>query len=154
MLRESSGIRRTIRSDWMGFEPVTASFRCVRQLPSKSVKSIKPALTNRCWYARKLIIELTNTGSLTDPEVTNSDRIRDREKIFYLDPEEELFCWHFEPRNLQDPTRTTSHNSILGMVPLFRPRISPSGSSKQGYLSQGPFESQILCPSTSFGRRM
>jgi hypothetical protein len=42
-------------------------------------------------YARKLIIELTNTGSLTDPEVTNSDRIRDREKIFYLDPEEELF---------------------------------------------------------------
>ena len=42
-------------------------------------------------YARKIIIELTNTGSLADPEVTNSDRIRDQEKICYLDPEEELF---------------------------------------------------------------
>ncbi len=42
-------------------------------------------------YARKVIIELTNTGSLTDPEVTNSDRIREKEKVLYLDPAEELF---------------------------------------------------------------
>mgnify|MGYP002176993848 FL=1 len=42
-------------------------------------------------YARKIIIELTNTGSLTDPEVTNSERIREKEKVLYLDPAEELF---------------------------------------------------------------
>ncbi len=42
-------------------------------------------------YARKVIIELTNTGSLTDPEVTNSDRIREKEKVLYLDPAKELF---------------------------------------------------------------
>jgi hypothetical protein len=42
-------------------------------------------------YARKIIIELTNTGSLSDPEVTNSDRIREKEKVLYLDPAEELF---------------------------------------------------------------
>ena len=43
------------------------------------------------YYARKIIIELTNTGSLTDPEVLNSERIRDKEKLLYLEPEEELF---------------------------------------------------------------
>ena len=42
-------------------------------------------------YARKVMIELTNTGSLSDPEVTNSDRIREKEKVLYLDPAEELF---------------------------------------------------------------
>jgi hypothetical protein len=42
-------------------------------------------------YARKVIIELTNTGSLTDPEVTNSERVREKDKILYLDPAEELF---------------------------------------------------------------
>jgi hypothetical protein len=44
------------------------------------------------FYARKVIIELTNTGSLSDhPEVTNWDRIREKEKVLYLDPAEELF---------------------------------------------------------------
>jgi hypothetical protein len=43
------------------------------------------------YYARKIIMELTNTGSLIDPEVTNSDRIRNKEKVLYLDPAEELF---------------------------------------------------------------
>jgi hypothetical protein len=42
-------------------------------------------------YARKVIIELANMGSLSDPEVTNSDRIRDKEKVLYLDPAKELF---------------------------------------------------------------
>jgi hypothetical protein len=32
-----------------------------------------------------------NMGSLTDPEVTNSERIRDKENVIYLDPAEELF---------------------------------------------------------------
>jgi hypothetical protein len=42
-------------------------------------------------YARKVIIELTNTGSLSDLEVTNLDRIREKEKVLYLDPAKELF---------------------------------------------------------------
>jgi transposase len=42
-------------------------------------------------YARKLIIELENTGSLSDPEATNSEKRRDKENEFYLDPSEELF---------------------------------------------------------------
>jgi hypothetical protein len=42
-------------------------------------------------YARKLIIELENTGSLTDPEATNSEKRREKEKECYLDPTEELF---------------------------------------------------------------
>jgi hypothetical protein len=41
--------------------------------------------------AHKVINELTNTGSLSDPEVTNCDRIREKEKVLYLDPAEELF---------------------------------------------------------------
>jgi hypothetical protein len=43
------------------------------------------------FYAHKIIIELTNTGSLTDPEVANSERVREKEKLLYLDPAEELF---------------------------------------------------------------
>jgi hypothetical protein len=43
-------------------------------------------------YARKDILELTNsTGSLTNPEVTNSERVREKEKLLYLDPAKELF---------------------------------------------------------------
>jgi hypothetical protein len=41
-------------------------------------------------YARKLIIELKNTGSLTDPEATNSEKRHEKEKEYYLDPAEEL----------------------------------------------------------------
>jgi hypothetical protein len=42
-------------------------------------------------YARKVIVELKNTGSLTDPEATNSENRRDTKKQYYLDPTEELF---------------------------------------------------------------
>jgi hypothetical protein len=42
-------------------------------------------------YARKVIIELENTGSLTDPEATNSENRHKTEKQYYLDPTEELF---------------------------------------------------------------
>jgi hypothetical protein len=41
--------------------------------------------------ARKIIMELENTGSLIDPELTNSEKMRDQEKEYYLDPTEELF---------------------------------------------------------------
>ena len=36
-------------------------------------------------------MELENTGSLTDPELINSEKMRDREKNYYLEPVEELF---------------------------------------------------------------
>ena len=36
-------------------------------------------------------MELENTGSLTDPELTNSEKMREREKKYYLEPTEELF---------------------------------------------------------------
>jgi DNA-binding IclR family transcriptional regulator len=42
-------------------------------------------------YARKLIIELENTGLLTDLEATNSEKRREKEKQYYLDLTEELF---------------------------------------------------------------
>jgi transposase len=41
--------------------------------------------------ARKIVMELENTGSLLDPELTNSQNMRDREKKYYLEPTEELF---------------------------------------------------------------
>jgi hypothetical protein len=43
-------------------------------------------------YSRKVIIEeLKNTGSLTDPEATNSEKRRETEKHYHLDPTEKLF---------------------------------------------------------------
>jgi hypothetical protein len=50
-------------------------------------------------YARKIILELRNTGSLTDPEVTNSERVREKEKLLYLDPAEELFLLALRAEN-------------------------------------------------------
>jgi hypothetical protein len=41
--------------------------------------------------ARRVIIELENTGSLTDPEATNLEKKCNKEKRYYLDPTEELF---------------------------------------------------------------
>ena len=43
------------------------------------------------YFAKKIIIELENTGSLTDPKVLNCEAIRDRENQYYLEPVEELF---------------------------------------------------------------
>jgi hypothetical protein len=41
--------------------------------------------------ARKIIMELENTESLIDCEHANSEKTRDHEKIYYLEPTEELF---------------------------------------------------------------
>jgi hypothetical protein len=41
--------------------------------------------------AGKIIMEFENTGSLTDPELRNLEKAREREKQYYLDPTEELF---------------------------------------------------------------
>jgi transposase len=55
--------------------------------------------------ARKIIMELENTGSLTDPELTNSERMRDREKQYYLDPTEELFLLALRSEKPARPNR-------------------------------------------------
>jgi hypothetical protein len=57
--------------------------------PSQQVLASPAKISTK--YARKVIIELTNMGSLTDPEVTNSKRVREKEKLLYLDPAKELF---------------------------------------------------------------
>jgi hypothetical protein len=36
------------------------------------------------YCARKIIIELMNTGSLTDPDITNSERVSARKKNFFI----------------------------------------------------------------------
>jgi hypothetical protein len=41
--------------------------------------------------AREIIMELENTGSLTDPALTNSEKMHNQEKDYYLDPTEEFF---------------------------------------------------------------
>jgi hypothetical protein len=104
-------------------------------------------------YARKVIIELTNTGSLSDPEVTNSDRIREKEKVLYLAPAEELFLLALHAEKPARPMQTTWHSCIHSMVPWFWFRSSPSGST-QGLTTKALFESQILSLSTSFDKKM
>jgi hypothetical protein len=48
-------------------------------------------------------MELENTGSLTDPELTNSEKMRDHEKQYYLDPTEELFLLTLHPEKPARP---------------------------------------------------
>jgi hypothetical protein len=57
--------------------------------PSQRELAVKAKISQQ--MARKIIMELENTGSLTDPELTNSEKMRGREKDYYLDSTEELF---------------------------------------------------------------
>jgi hypothetical protein len=64
---------------------------CYEKYPERpSQKELAARAKISTFHAPKIIIELTNTGSLTDPEVTNSERVREKE-LLYLDPAEELF---------------------------------------------------------------
>jgi hypothetical protein len=52
----------------MGCEPVTALFWCVRRPPSKSFKSIKPVLKNRCGTNPKAgILLFTSSARVVSP---------------------------------------------------------------------------------------
>jgi hypothetical protein len=65
---------------------------CYEKYPERPSQQDLAAWAKRStYYACKIIIELTNTRFLTDPEVTNLERICDKEKVLYLDPVEELF---------------------------------------------------------------
>ncbi len=105
------------------------------------------------YYARKIIIELTNTGSLIDPEVTNSDRIRSKEKVLYLDPAEELFMLALRA---EKPARPNT-NYVKQVYSLYGTTILETFSSewfKQDSITKGSSESQILCLLASFNRKM
>jgi hypothetical protein len=54
---------------------------------------------------RKIIMELENTGSLQDPDLINSEKMRTREKQFYLEPSEELFLLALRAENPGRPNR-------------------------------------------------
>jgi hypothetical protein len=49
-------------------------------------------IQKRCFHPeQKSFFVACNTWSLTDPELTNSEKMHDQEKEYYLDPKEELF---------------------------------------------------------------
>jgi hypothetical protein len=104
-------------------------------------------------YARKILIELTNTGSLTNPEVTNSERVREKEKLLYLDPAEELFLLALRAEipawaNTGHVAQLYTYHGTLVLtsfvLELFKRRF---------HFTTGLFESQILFLLTSFGKK-
>jgi transposase len=100
-------------------------------------------------YARKVIIELTNTGSLTNPEVTNSERIRDAEKILYLDPVEELFLLALRAEN---PARSNT-DYVAKLFTYYGTLVSASFISlwfKTRFDYKGSFRKPNLVPLDKF----
>jgi hypothetical protein len=98
-------------------------------------------------------MELTNTGSLIDPEVTNLDRICNKEKVLYLDPAEELFMLALRAEKPARPNIDyVKQVYTFIMVLPFRIPLSLNGS-KQDLITKGPSESRILCLWTSFDRK-
>jgi hypothetical protein len=59
-------------------------------------------------YARKVINELENTGLLTDPEATNSEIRREKEKHFVWTQPKSFSCWLSGLRAQDVPIMTTS----------------------------------------------
>jgi hypothetical protein len=104
-------------------------------------------------YARKLIIELKNNGLLTDPEATNSEKRREKEKEYYLDPAEEFFCWLSGLRAQYVPTMITVHSWHCTMALLCQPVLFPCGS-RQGLTTRVHSANQILFLLTSLVKRM
>ncbi len=100
-------------------------------------------------YARKIIIELTNTGSLTDPEVTNSERIREKEKVLYLDPAEELFMLALRA---EKPARASS-DYVAQLYAFYGTLVSTSFVSqffKTRFRFNGSFRKPNLVPLDKF----
>ncbi len=73
-------------------------------------------------YARKVIIELENTGLLTDPEATNSKKGGRKRSNIIWNRRRSFSCWLFVPRTRQGPTATTSRSwsSTTALLCLFR----------------------------------
>ncbi len=73
---------------------------CIDQLPHGWPSQLQLATKAKICQstARKIIMELENTGSLTDPGLTNSQNMRDREKEYYLDPTEVQYATYQEKK--------------------------------------------------------
>jgi hypothetical protein len=85
-------------------------------------------------------MELENTGSLTDPELTNSQNMRDREKEYYLDPMEELFLLALRSKKPACPNReyvahlATYYGTVVSTTFIsewFKTRFNHKGSFRK-----------------------
>ena len=100
-------------------------------------------------YARKVIIELENTGSLTDPEATNCEKRREKEKQYYLDPTEELFLLALRAEN---PGRT-NHDYCTQLALYYGTTVSTSFISdwfRTRFDYKGSFRKPNLVPLDKF----
>jgi transposase len=115
--------------------------------PSQRELAVRAKISST--YARKIILELTNTGSLTDPEVTNSERVREKEKSLYLDPAEELFLLALRAEN---PARPNS-DYVAQLYTFYGTMVSTSYISewyKRRFHFNGSFRKPNLVPLDKF----
>jgi DNA-binding Lrp family transcriptional regulator len=99
--------------------------------------------------ARKIIMELENTGSLTDPELTNSEKMRDREKEYYLEPTEELFLLALRSEKPARPNR----EYVAHLATYYGTVVSTSFISewfKTRFNHKGSFRKPNLVPLNKF----
>jgi hypothetical protein len=92
-------------------------------------------------------------GSLTDPEVTNSERICDKEKVIYLDPAKELLFLLALPAEKPDRANT---DYVVQLYTFYGTLVLVSFILlwfKTRFGHNGSFESQILFLLTSFGKK-
>jgi transposase len=114
-----------------------------RQLASFSKISVSAA--------RKIIMELENTGSLIDNEHANSEKTRDREKIYYLDPTEELFLLALRAEKPARPNR----DYIANLATYYGTIVSSTFISewfKTRFDHKGSFRKPNLVPLDKFRR--
>jgi hypothetical protein len=88
-------------------------------------------------------------GSLSDPEVTNSDRIRDKEKVLYLDPAKELFLLALRAKK---PARANT-DYVAKLYTFYGTMVSASFISlwfNTRFDHKGSFRKQNLVPLDKF----
>ncbi len=79
---------------------------CIEMWPTRPTHRQAAKKAKVCTKSiRKIIMELENTGSLQDPDLINSEKMRTREKQFYLEPSEELFLLALRAENPGRPNR-------------------------------------------------
>jgi transposase len=101
--------------------------------------------------ARKVIMELENTGSLQDPDLIKSDKMRTREKNYYLEPCEELFLLSLRAENPGRPNR----DYVVHLYKFYGTIISTSFVSKwfeKRLTYKGSFRKPNLVPIDKFKR--
>jgi transposase len=87
----------------IGYEYLDLSIDLWPARPTHRQLAVKSKISKG--MARKIVMELENTGSLTDPELINSDKTRDRERTYYLEPLEELFLLALRSEKPARPNR-------------------------------------------------